>query len=639
MSLVRLRSVTRQSGLNLKASAPSSKSFRRGLYQAPVRDIKFLINEVHDLDSHYKKLPGGEACTTDLVDTIIDESAKLSEEVLHPLNEIGDTEGCTWIDQHTVKTPTGYKAAYDTFCEGGWQGLTYPEKYGGQGLPLSLSIFQSEMAATANWTWTMYPGLSKGCINTVLLHGTEEMKDKHLPKLIAGEWTGSMCLTEPQCGSDLAQVKTKAEPQSDGSYKLTGTKIFISCGEHDMVDNILHCVLARLPGAPEGTRGISLFLVSKKIINDDGSLGDYNGVNIGRIEDKMGCHGSSTCEINFDNAVGHLIGQPNRGLNHMFTFINTSRLGTAVQGVSTAELSFQNALAYAKERLAMRSLTGTKFPEKPADPLMVHPDIRRMLLTQKAIAEGGRSMVFRCALAADHLQVAELAGDKKATAAADDKMGFLTPILKGFLTEVGLEAANLGIQIWGGHGYIKSNGMEQILRDARISSVWEGTTGIQALDLLGRKIMMQKMKPLHDYAKELYGFSWKVLTGPYKAELGGKAATLAKRALQWQWLCLKIGLKASRNRDFVGSSSVDFLMFSGYTTMGYHWLLAAEAAHKGLARKDLDADQRAFYEAKLVTADFYFERMFPRCDTHAQTMMSSVETLMKMKDEHFSFHH
>jgi alkylation response protein AidB-like acyl-CoA dehydrogenase len=451
-------------------------------YQVPLKEMNFLINDVHDFQKHYAKLEnctGAEFADEEMVRAICENMAQFSEETLAPLNETADNEGCTYISESEIKTPTGFKEAYDTYTEGAWQGISFPEEYGGQGMPASLGLFTSEMNATANFAWTMFPGLSKGAINTIMFNGSEELKEKYLHQLISGEWTGTMCLTEPQCGSDLAQVKTKAVPQGDGSYKITGTKIFISCGDHDMTDNIVHCVLARMPDAPEGTRGISLFLVPKRTVGAEGALGDLNGCNIGRIEDKMGCHGSPTCEINFDEAEGFLIGTENRGLNHMFTFINTSRVGTAMQGVAAAERSFQQALAYATERLAMRSLTGVKNPDGPADPIIVHPDVRKMLLTQKCIAEGGRSMIYECAKLIDLMQDAQHAGDEKLAKHYDEEMGFLTPILKGFLTEKGLEAANLGVQIYGGHGYIKSNQMEQIVRDIRIGTIWEGTTGIQ----------------------------------------------------------------------------------------------------------------------------------------------------------------
>jgi len=618
----------------VRATSSVRASVSRRGYKAPLQDTKFLINNVYDFQSHYKKLKGGENATPDIVDSILEESAKFCENVLAPLNEVADSEGCKFISAHEVKTPAGFKEAYHQYVEAGWHGISFPEKYGGQGFPSSMNIIKSEMVATSNFTWGMFPGLSLGCMNTLLLHGTDELKEKYLHKLTEGVWTGTMCLTEPQCGSDLAQVKTKAVPTTSGTYKITGTKIFISCGEHDMTENIIHCVLARLPNAPEGTKGISLFLVPKLKVKADGSVGELNGVNLGRIEDKMGCHGSPTCELNFEDAEGYLIGTENRGLNHMFTFINTSRLGTAIQGVGAAELAFQRSLAYARERLSMRSLTGIKAPEKPADPLIVHPDIRKMLLTQKAIAEGGRAMIYDCAMLADRMQAAELSGDKKTVAAMDDRMGFLTPVLKGFLTEMGLEAANLGVQIWGGHGYIKQNKMEQIIRDTRIASVWEGTTGIQALDLLGRKIMLQKLKPMGQHAKVVYGQCFSSLKGPHRAVLLPYIATLLKQTTEWQYLTLKIAAKARKDRDIVGSSSVDYLMYAGFNIMGFHWLRMAEAA---LDAKAKNPNKSEFYDAKLQTANFFFTRMMPRTRSYVKTMIQPTSTVMAMKDEHFQF--
>jgi len=605
---------------------------RRGVaYKAPVSDMLFQMQEVHKSEKHFKSLKGGENATPDMIESILTEMGKFCETTLAPMNQSADQEGCVWVDQHTVRTPKGFKEAYDEYVAGGWQGLSFPAEYGGQGLPLSVAILKSEMMATANWTWGMYPGLSKGCINTLLAHGSDQLKKDYLPELVEGKWTGTMCLTEPQCGSDLAQVKTKATPAADGTYKITGTKIFISCGEHDMVENIIHCVLARLPGAPEGTRGISLFLVPKHKLDKDGNpVKEHNGVNIGRIENKMGCHGSSTCEINFDEAEGYLIGTANKGLNHMFTFINTSRLGTAIQGVGAAELSHQNAKTYAQERVSMRALSdpkGLKHPNKPADPLIVHPDIRRMLLTQKAFAEGGRCMVYHCALLADHMQAAEVAGDTKKEKELDDHLGFLTPILKGFLTEAGLEAANLGIQIWGGHGYIKQNNMEQIVRDARIAPVWEGTTGIQALDLLGRKVMLQKIKPLNKFTSEIYSHCFEIIKGsPHRSELLKYVLPLLGKTLQWQLQTYLIAAKAGSDREMIGSASVDYLMFSGYVTMGYWWLRMAEAAHVGLKKGGPQTPE--FYHSKIATADFYFKRLLPRTLVHAKTMTAPTSNLM-----------
>ena len=458
-------------------------------YQAPLRDMRFLMNEVLDFPGHYAQLVNGKDATPDMVEAILSEAAKFCEEVLAPLNASGDAEGCHF-DQGEVRTPAGFKDAYAQYIAGGWQGLSHPEEFGGQGLPMSLGLIKSEMMGTANWSFTMYPGLSLGCMNTLMQHGDAALKALYMPRLVSGEWTGTMCLTEPQCGTDLGQVSTRAEPQADGSFRITGTKIFISAGEHDLADNIVHIVLARLPDAPPGTRGISLFLVPKNQVDAQGHVGARNGVSCGALEHKMGIKASATAVLNFDGAQGWMLGQAHRGLEAMFTFMNTARIGTAVQGVAHAELSYQGALAYAKERRSMRALTGKKEPQQKADALIWHADVRRMLLTQKCVAEGGRAMVYFAAQYADHMVNGMLAGDDKAYAHWDDKLGFLTPILKGFLTELGLEASSLGMQVFGGHGYIREHGMEQILRDARISTLYEGTTGIQALDLLGRKVLL-----------------------------------------------------------------------------------------------------------------------------------------------------
>ncbi len=608
-------------------------------YTAPLKEYDFVLNDVHNVGDHFKSIPktGGELADDDTVQMILEASAQFSEEILSPLNEVGDQEGCKYIDEHTVKTPPGYKEAYQQFVEGAWPGLSIAEEWGGQGLPYSLSLFSMDMAATANFTWTMYPGLSKGCVNTLLAHASDELKQKYLPKLVSGEWTGTMCLTEPQCGSDLGQVSTKAVPMGDGKYKLTGTKIFISCGEHDMTDNIIHCVLARLPDAPAGTRGISLFLVPKKSVSDDGEIGELNGCKIGRIEDKMGCHGSSTCEINFDEAEGYMIGTENKGLNHMFTFINTSRIGTAIQGVAAAELSYQGSLWYAKERCSMRSLSGKKNPDGVADPIIVHPTVRRLLLTQKVIAEGGRSMVFECGILNDKRLEAEANGDEKKAKEIDDRLGFLTPILKGFLTEVGNEAANMGIQVYGGHGYIKSNKQEQVVRDARISSVWEGTTQIQALDLLARKILLEgKMKPLNQHCVGLYKDCQKLMFNGSSSQVKSHAFTLFKEVVKLHYHSYRIGAKAASDRDSVGLASQDYLMYSGYVNMAHHWLLMEEAASKKLAAGEGEA---AFYESKIKCSNYYYENVFPRVESHKILMHAPTDSVMGMKESEFSFDH
>jgi alkylation response protein AidB-like acyl-CoA dehydrogenase len=633
----------------MKAHAParqtvalSRRLFHHGtvlqVYKAPMHEMKFLIDDVWKVQEHYKnlKLTGGANANPETVTMVLEEMAKFCENDLAPLNEVADSVGCKYISKTEIKTPPGFKEAYDKYAAGGWQGLNYPEALGGQGLPQSLSTFAADMCATANWTWLMYPGLSKGCINTLLAHGTEDLKKTYLPKLIDSTWTGTMCLTEPQAGSDLSLVKCIADPTGDGTYKINGTKIFISCGDHDMCENVVHCVLARLPNAPEGTRGISLFLVPKKKVDKDGKCGELNGVNVGRIEEKMGCHGSMTCVMEFENAEGYLIGTANKGLPHMFTFINTSRIGTAIQGIGGAESSFQNSLWYAKEREAMRALSGTKFPNKKADPIIEHPDVRRMLLVQKCIAEGGRSMVYECALLADLEKEAEAAGDKERAKRIDDDQGLLTPILKGFLTEHGVEAANLGIQIYGGHGYIRENRQEQVLRDVRIGAIWEGTTGIQALDLLGRKVLQQKFKPLNRRLKAIYGEAFALMRSGSSTAVKKHALKVMTHALQWQVVTYKIAAKATKNKDVIGIASVDYLMLAGYVTMAYHFLRMEEAATRERAAGRGNAD---FYLSKIQTSAFYFDHMLPRTRGHAKSMFTPVDSIMAMKPQHFSFDH
>lgn len=602
-------------------------------YKAPLADINFLINDVFDFQGHYKTIPGGEEATPDLVDAILVECAKFSENVLSPLNQTGDKEGCGFKDG-VVTTPKGFKEAYDQFVQGGWQGLSHPVEYGGQGLPLSMGVIKAEMMGTANWAWNMYPGLSLGAMNTIYMHGTEEQKQTFLVPLTSGEWAGTMCLTEPQCGTDLGQVKTKAVPNEDGSYAITGTKIFISAGDHDLTDNIIHIVLARLPDAPKGTRGISLFIVPKHSVKEDGSVGEFNNVSCGSIEEKMGIKASSTCVINFDQAKGFLIGPENKGLECMFTFMNTARVGTSIQGLGAAELAYQGSLAYAKDRRSMRSLSGTKSPDQVADSIIVHPDVRRMLLTQKAFAEGGRAMIYYAAKLADKMMLAESEAEQKA---ADDLLGFHTPILKAFLTETGYEAANLGMQVFGGHGYIKEWGMEQIVRDTRISMLYEGTTGIQALDLLGRKILLGKGSTLREFSKEILVFCkdfGPLSKNPHKKEMNKLIWPLFKSVTAWQQYTLRIALKARKDRDVVGSASVDYLMYSGYIVMAYFWALMAQKAHEKLASGEGDAN---FYTSKIQTAEFYFERLLPRAKSLAETMMSDSKSLMQMEETNFAF--
>ena len=603
-------------------------------YKAPLRDMRFLLNEVFDYPSHYAALPNGEDATPDMVDAILEGCATFCEEVLSPLYLTGDQEGCT-IQDGEVTTPKGYKEAYAEYAAGGWQGLAHPKEYGGQELPMSLNLLKSEMMGTANWPFTMYPGLSLGCMNTIYLHGNDKQKATYLPPLIEGRWAGTMCLTEPQCGTDLGQVKTKAEPQPDGTYKLTGTKIFISSGEHDLTENIIHIVLARLPDAPKGTKGISLFIVPKFLVNADGSLGERNTVKAGAIEHKMGIRASATCVMNFDGATGYMIAQPNKGLEAMFTFMNSARIGTALQGLAHAELSYQGALPYAKERRSMRALSGKKDADHTADALIWHADVRRMLLTQKAVAEGARAMIYSAAKLADHMVAGAAKGDMKQYEHYDDKLGFYTPILKGFITELGLECANIGMQVFGGHGYIKEHGMELIARDARIATLYEGTTGIQALDLLGRKVLLQtRGKVVSEFTN--------IMTAQAKPHLldGGPIGSMAracfKRALQWKGLTLRIMLRAAKDRDIVSSACADYLMYAGYVMMGHFWLQQALVANEKLT-KGGGKETPEFYKAKIQTAEFYFDRLLPRADAHKKSMLAPTDTVMQMDNEHFMF--
>jgi len=602
------------------------------VYKAPLRDMKFLLNEVFDYPGHYQSLASGENATPDIVDAILTECGRFCEEVLSPLYQSGDEEGCQ-LENGEVTTPKGFKDAYNQYVMGGWQGLSAPEEFGGQGLPASMGLFKQEMMGTANWSFSMYPGLSLGAMNTIFLHGTDEQKQTYLVPLTEGRWGGTMCLTEPQCGTDLGQVKTRAEPQADGSYKLTGTKIFISSGEHDLTENIVHIVLARLPDAPKGTRGISLFIVPKFLPAADGGVGERNGVNCGSLEKKMGIKASATCVMNFDGATGYLIGPENRGLECMFTFMNTARIGTAIQGVGPAELSYQWALDYAKERRSMRALSGKKEPDQVADSLIHHADVRRMLLTQKAIAEGGRAMLYYAAKVADHMVEAYTVGDNEKAEKYDDKLGFLTPILKGFLTELGCEAANLGMQVFGGHGYIREHGMEQIARDTRIATLYEGTTGIQALDLLGRKVLlMTQGGAVREFTFKVANFARKHLTDK---RLRPMAIELLKLTGQWNLLTVRVMLAARKDRDVVSAAAYDFLMYSGYVSMAYMWLRQSAVAVDKLDNGGEESE--SFYRTKLNTAEFYYERLLPRAQTHATSMLSPTRSLMQIDAENMAF--
>ena len=597
-------------------------------YTAPLKDMTFALRDVLGFDAHYASLPGAGEATPDTVDAILEEGARFAHEVLSPLNAVGDEQGCTRREDGTVTTPEGFRDAYARYVDGGWPSMTQPEALGGQGLPESLGTVLSEMTGTANWAWSMYPGLSHGAMKTIASHGTDEQKAAWLERLVTGEWTGTMCLTESHCGTDLGLLKTRAEPQPDGTYRITGQKIFISAGEHDMADNIVHVVLARLPDAPAGTKGISLFIVPRNLVDEDGNVGERNAMSCGAIEHKMGIHGNATCVLNFDGATGWLIGPPNRGLNCMFTFMNTARIGTAVQGLAHAELGFQGSLKYARERLQMRSLTGPVEPSKPADPIIVHPDVRRMLMTQKALAEGGRLFLYYCGKQVD---LADRAADEADRRRAERELAVLTPIAKAFLTEVGFESANLGMQCFGGHGYVREWGMEQNVRDARIATIYEGTTGVQALDLLGRKVLGSQGEILKAVTTHIAAFCREHADEP---RMGRFVRPLEKHVREWTDLTSRVGMAALQDREEAGAASVDYLMYAGYTVLAWFHARAAAEAERQLAAGEGDA---AFLRAKLFTARFYFERVLPRTKAHAATMLSGADNLMDLDEAHFAF--
>ncbi|MEM8498185.1 MAG: acyl-CoA dehydrogenase C-terminal domain-containing protein [Pseudomonadota bacterium] len=596
-------------------------------YQTPLRDINFVLFELLDAESHYEAIPAYAEVNQELMTAVIEEAAKFADNVLAPLYQVGDKEGCTWTPEG-VKTPTGFKEAYQQYVENGWPAMSAPVEMGGQGLPHSFGgVVNNEIVGTANWPWGMYPGLSHGAKVTVETHGTEEQIAQYLPKMIEGSWTGTMCLTEAHCGTDLGLLRTKADPNPDGSYRLSGTKIFISAGDHDMAENIIHIVLARLPDAPPGTKGISLFLVPKFKVNEDGSVGERNNVNCGSIEHKMGINGSATCVLNFEEAQGYLLGEPNKGLPAMFTFMNTARIGTAIQGLCTAERAFQGALEYARERLQMRSLSGPKNPDAEADPIIVHPNVRRMLLTQKAFAEGGRAFIYWLGTLLD-IAHADLGEQSQAS---DDLLSLLTPIAKAFLTETGLEAANYGVQIFGGHGYIKEWGMEQIVRDGRIATIYEGTTGIQSIDLLGRKVLGSGGELLKNYTKIVHLFCKEHSDNEAMQEFIEPLQAMNQEIGE---LTMQIGAAAMKNPEEAGAASVDYLMYSGYFVLAHMWAKMALVAQSKLAE---GAGEESFYKAKIKTARFYYERLLPRTATHKQAMLSGAENLMSMSEENFKF--
>ncbi len=591
-------------------------------YKAPLNDIRFALFDVIGADAQFARL-GFEEASRDVIDAILDEAARFTETVLAPLNAVGDREGCK-LDQATgeVTVPTGFKQAFDQFVEGGWTSLTSPVEFGGQSMPQTLGFPLKEMINSANLAWGNFPLLSHGATEALLHFGTDWQREVFLKPLVDGRWTGTMCLTEPHCGSDLGLLKTKAEPSADGTFAITGTKIFITAGEHALTDNIVHLVLARLPDAPAGVKGISLFVVPKFKVAQDGTQGARNTVRCGSLEHKMGIHGSATCVMNFDDAEGYIVGEPNKGLMAMFAMMNSARLGVGLQGLGLSERAQQNALRYARERLQMRALSGPQFPEKPADPIIVHPDVRRMLLTCKALIEGGRVMSYHAGL---QLDIAHAATDAAEREQADALAGFLTPIVKACLTEWGVECTYHAVQCFGGHGYIAEHGMEQLARDARITTLYEGTTGIQALDLLGRKIMQLKGAGLRAFLALVEQFCTENAGNAAVAEYIGP---LREKATQWQQLTQQVGQRAAANPDEIGAAAYDYLMYSGYVALAYWWA-------RSVAASEASSQPEAFKAGKRETARFYFARILPRTLAHAAAIESGAGTLTTLDADAF----
>ncbi|MFN3733702.1 acyl-CoA dehydrogenase C-terminal domain-containing protein [Comamonas testosteroni] len=588
-------------------------------YNPPLRDMQFLMHEVFKVTETYQQIPKYAEVDADTINAVVEEAGKFAANVAFPLNISGDEEGCTLNKEtHEVTTPKGFKQAYAQFIEGGWPALSCDPEYGGQGLPFVLNSALYEMLNSANQAWTMYPGLSHGAYEALHAYGTPEQKKTYLGKLTSGEWTGTMCLTEPHCGTDLGLLRTKAEPLGDGSYKITGNKIFISAGEHDFTSNIVHLVLARLPDAPVGSKGISLFVVPKFKMKADGTLGERNPIFCGALEHKMGIHGNATAQINIDGAVGTLVGEPNKGLQAMFVMMNAARLGVGNQSLGLTEVAYQNALAYAKDRLQMRSLSGVKAKDKPADPIIVHPDVRRMLLTAKAYAEGGRALSTFCGLLLDK----ELHHpDEKVRKDSGELVALLTPIVKAFITDNGWTATTLSQQVFGGHGFIKEWGMEQFVRDARINMIYEGTNGIQALDLLGRKILGNQGATLKKFGKLIAQLVEEEGVNEKMSEFITPIAMLGEQMTKFT---TEIGFKGMQNPDEVGAAAVDYLRVAGHLVFGYLFARMAQVALREIAAGNADP----FYQGKLQTARFYFAKLFPETASLMRTARAGSQSLM-----------
>ena len=588
-------------------------------YTPPLRDMQFVMHEVLKVSDEFKAMPPHAEVDVDTINAVIEEAGKFAAEVAFPLNISGDTEGCVLNKTtHEVKTPTGFKDAYAKYVEGGWAALSCDPTYGGQGLPFVLNQCLYEMLNSANQAWTMYPGLSHGAYEALHAHGTDAQKALYLPKLTSGEWTGTMCLTEPHCGTDLGLMRTKAEPQADGTYKITGNKIFISAGEHDMAANIVHLVLARLPDAPKGSKGISLFVVPKFNVNADGSLGERNPIFCTGLEHKMGIHGNATAQIALDGAIGTMVGQPNKGLAAMFVMMNAARLGVGNQSLGLTEAAYQNALAYAKDRIQSRSLSGPKAKDKEADPIIVHPDVRKMLLTAKAYAEGGRALQIFCTLLLDKVHSHP---DEKVRKDSEELVALLTPIVKAFITDNGHISTNACMQVFGGHGFIKEWGMEQYVRDNRINMIYEGTNTIQSLDLLGRKVLGNNGATLKKLGKLIGQLVEEEGVNERMAEFINPVAMLGDQMTKFT---TEIGFKGMQNPDEVGGASVDYLRVAGHLVFGYFFARMASVALKKIAEGSTDP----FYTAKLQTARFYFARLFPETASLMRTARSGVANLL-----------